>query len=323
MSIKEYIQSKWIPIRGNIKTYKPLYDYYKPFLEEEPEIYNKWGDRLKPMFLRDVHFARSPYAGIGKYFFWDRYNWGLKTHFYTHRAMLQTMGCPQKRYGMFIESRSIVPKDYEILQRHKGLEKEFDAIFTFDDVILNEVSNAKFFPYSAGIWYGKKHSEIISDRLYEHKNKNVSFLCSDKIMCDMHAKRMAVAQYCHSNGLADVYGRVIGGDYVDIELPLTDYRFSFAIENNSSDYYFTEKITNCFASQTIPIYWGAKKINEFFNEEGIIRIDEKDFENIEHIIKQCTKEEYERRLPAVLDNYQRVQEYNNMQDYLYEHYLKV
>ena len=26
-------------------------------------------------------------------------------------------------------------------------------------------------------------------------------------------------------------------------------------------------------------------------------------------------------LPAVLENYERVQEYRNMQDYLYEHYL--
>ena len=39
------------------------------------------------------------------------------------------------------------------------------------------------------------------------------------------------------------------------------------------------------------------------------------------ILAQCTKEAYEDRLSAVLDNYRRVQEYVNMQDYLYEHYL--
>ncbi len=39
-------------------------------------------------------------------------------------------------------------------------------------------------------------------------------------------------------------------------------------------------------------------------------------------IRQCTKEEYEARLDGVLDNYNRVQEYVNMQDYLYEHFLQ-
>ena len=63
------------------------------------------------------------------------------------------------------------------------------------------------------------------------------------------------------------------------------------------------------------------KISDFFNEDGIIFITEKDLDRIEDIIKQCTPQEYERRLPAVLDNYNRVQEYLNMQDYLYEHYL--
>lgn len=321
MDVRGYIKSKYIPFKGNLKTYKPLYDYYLPFVDTIPNIYNEFGDRLQMYFIRDIHSARNPYEGIGHYFMWDRYNWGLKVHFYTHNAMLQTMGQPERQYGMLVESRSIVPRDYNIFKKHKKLNKEFEYIFTFDDEILNDVPNAKFYPASAEVWYGRNNVNVIDAKQYEKKFKNISFLSSDKIMCDMHAKRVAAAKYCYSNNLADVYGKVIGGEYVEIEKPLTDYRFSFAIENNLSDYYFTEKITNCFAAQTIPIYFGARKINEFFNEDGIIRITEKDFENIEHIIRQCTKEEYERRLPAVLDNYQRVQKYRNMQDYLYEHYL--
>ena len=322
MDISGYIKSKYIPFRGNLKTYKPLYDYYLPFVDTAPNVYNEFGDRLQMYFIRDIHSARNPYEGIGHYFMWDRYNWGLKVHFYTHNAMLQTMGQPERQYGMLVESRSIVPRDYNIFKKHKKLNSEFEYIFTFDDEILNDIPNAKFYPASAEVWYGRNNANVIDEKQYEKKIKNISFLSSDKIMCDMHAKRIAAAKYCYSNNLADVYGKVIGGEYVEIERPLKDYRFSFAIENNLSDYYFTEKITNCFEAQTIPIYFGARKINEFFNEDGIIRITEKDFENIEYIIKQCTKEEYERRLPAVLDNYQRVQEYRNMQDYLYEHYLQ-
>lgn len=47
-----------------------------------------------------------------------------------------------------------------------------------------------------------------------------------------------------------------------------------------------------------------------------------DISELEGVLKQCTEKEYLNRLPAVLDNYERVQEYLNMDDYLYTHYLK-
>lgn len=321
MDIKGYIKGIATPIIGNLKTYKPLYDYYTPLNPQVPQVFNEEGNPYDFYFIRDIHYASDPYGNVGKYFIWDHYNWGLKTHFYTHKAMLQTMGNPEKRYGMLIESRSIVPNDYHIFHKHKGLEREFDKIFSFDAEILNDISNAQFYPYPAEFWYGQKKKELLSEKTYEKKTKNVSFLSSNKIMCELHKKRIAAAKYCHENRLADVYGQVIGGGYVEIEQPLTEYRFSFAIENSQTDYYFTEKITNCFAAQVVPIYLGARKITEFFNEDGIIIITEKDLENIDAILKQCTAEEYERRLPAVIDNYHRVQEYKNMQNYLYEHYL--
>ena len=321
MDIKGYIRSKYIPFIGNLKTYKPLYNYYRDLDSTQPCVYNRYGEPYNFYFMRDIHMAAGPYENLGRYFIWDRYNWGFKTHFYTHNAMLQTMGKPDKKYGMLIESRAIVPNDYKIFKKHKGLENEFDRIFTFDDEILNNISNAAFYPASAGVWYAKDNPELLTENAYEKKIKNVSFLSSDKAMCEMHKKRISAARYCRDKCLADVYGKAVNGGYVEIEKPLQEYRFSFAIENMQTDYYFTEKITNCFAAETIPIYLGARKIKDFFNEDGIIFITEQDFDHIEDVLKQCTKEEYERRLPAILDNYRRVQQYKNMQDYLYEKYL--
>lgn len=321
MDIKGFIKSKYTPFVGNLKTYKPLYDYYRDLNSTPPYVYNRWGEPYKFYFMRDIHMAANPYENLGRYFIWDRYNWGFKTHFYTHNAMLQTMGKPDKKYGMLIESRAIVPNDYKLFKKHKGLENEFERIFTFDDEILNDISNAAFYPASADFWYAKDNPELLTENAYEKKIKNVSFLSSDKAMCEMHKKRISAARYCRDKCLADVYGKAVNGGYVEIEKPLQEYRFSFAIENMQTDYYFTEKITNCFAAETIPIYLGARKIKDFFNEDGIIFITEQDFDHIEDVLKQCTKEEYERRLPAILDNYRRVQQYKNMQDYLYEKYL--
>ena len=54
----------------------------------------------------------------------------------------------------------------------------------------------------------------------------------------------------------------------------------------------------------------------------MILLKKPDIEEAKSRIWECTKETYEAKLSAVLDNYERVQEYVNMQDYLYEHYLR-
>ncbi len=287
-----------------------------------PKIYNAKGQLLETYFLKNRYSQHAPFGHEGKYFFWDRYNYGLDTHFYGAQEMLRPLGKPLVQYGMLTESRSIVPADYQIFQKHKGLEKEFRTVFTYDEEILNAIPNAAFYPICAQVWYGRDGGEVLPDaENYRNKTKNASILSSDKVLCPMHRVRLEAARYCRKTGIADAYGTFDGGGYCRVEDTLREYRYSFSFENNISDYFFTEKLTNCFAAQTIPIYLGARRIGEFFNQDGIICITEKDLEDLETVLKQCTPEEYERRLPAVLDNYHRVQEYFNMQDYLYEHYL--
>jgi len=159
-------------------------------------------------------------------------------------------------------------------------------------------------------------------KAYEKKQKDVSIVSSNKENCDLHRFRIDVARRCKKEGIADTFGTFDGGTYSDISESLKEYRYSIIVENTISDYFFCEKITNCFAAQTIPIYLGARKIDEFFNADGIIHIEMKDLNEIENIIKQCDEKEYLSRLPAIMDNYERVQEYLNMDDYLYTRYLR-
>ena len=144
---------------------------------------------------------------------------------------------------------------------------------------------------------------IISPENYKLKTKNISMISSAKEMCHMHLVRKKLAFKCKNESLADTFGKFDGGAYCAIELPFEHYRYSVVVENNIEPYYFTEKIMNCFAAQTIPIYLGATEIRQFFNEDGIIQIGLEDCDHIENILKRCTVEEYERRLPAVLENF--------------------
>lgn len=282
-----------------------------------PNIYNQEGQLLETYFIKNRHSQHAPFGHEGKYFFWDRYNYGLDTHFYGPESMPKTLGKPLVKYGMLTESRIIVPQDYEVFHKHKGLEKEFKYIFTYDEQILNAVENARFYPIAAGIW-----NQEMKTGLSEKKDRDVSILSSDKVMCELHRFRLALAKMCKAEGLADTYGRFDGGDYVkSVDETLDRYRFSFIIENDISDYYFSERLTSCLASQTIPIYVGARKISEFFNTDGMILLEKPDLELAKEALKKCNRQTYEEKLPAVLENYERVQEYRNMQDYLYEHYL--
>ena len=210
-----------------------------------------------------------------------------------------------------------MPQDYEVFHKHKGLEKEFRYVFTYDEKILDELENARFYPVAAGIW-----NRGMQDGLYREKDRDLSMLSSDKVMCEQHKFRLELARMCKKEGLADTYGRFDGGSYVEsVDETLDRYRFSLIIENNISDYYFSERLTSCFAAQTIPVYLGARKISEFFNTDGMILLEKPDLEEAKQKIRECTREAYEERISAVLDNYDRVEEYVNMQDYLYEHYL--
>ena len=165
---------------------------------------------------------------------------------------------------------------------------------------------------------------VLSPENYTRKTKNISMICSAKEFCDMHIVRKKLAFYCKEHGLADTYGQFDGGEHCAIEVPFEDYRYSICVENHIEPFYFTEKIMNAFAAQTIPIYLGATAIDKFFNADGIIQIGLDDCNHIEDILKRCTPEEYERRLPAVIDNFNRAMRFTTQTrfDDMYVNYIK-
>ena len=300
-------------------------NYSKGVVQDSTEyiIYDAQGIPMRTFFLRDDKFSNIPASYQSTRFLFDRYNYGLKVHFYTHKMMLETIGNPQKRYGMFIEPESIAPEDYAIFDQNKGLEKDFDLIFTHTERFLEKFDNARLFSLCAATW------NILSDEngnlpqnWKELKTKGISVLSSDKIMCPLHKFRLELAKKCKKEGLADTFGTFDGGKFVPVSETLNNYKYSIAVENEVSAYWFTEKILNCFGSLTIPIYIGAAKIDKFFNPDGIIRIKDSDFDNIDKILKNCTEEEYYNRSSAVIENYYKAKEYSNSGDLLYTKYLE-
>lgn len=306
------------------KIYYPIYVKSVAFDNKNNpyEIYNKDGQPMKTFFIRGPIYAPiPPMNSMSKYFIWDRYNYGLDVHFYTHESVLEVIGNPKKRYAMFCEPETITPLSYTVFDKNKGLEKDFDLIFTHHAKFLEKFDNARLFNPFARIWGALEETEVQKDRIMQIKNKNISVLSSNKIYCDLHKLRYEIAVKCKKEGLADTYGTFDGGSFVSFDETVKNYMFSIVVENEIDDYWFTEKILNCFAFCCIPIYLGARKIDSIFNPDGIIKIDAKDFDNIDKVLQKCTSEEYFSRFEAVKENYYKSLQYKSTSDLLYEKYL--
>lgn len=294
----------------------------------EPQVYNANGEKMRVFYLQDkaALYAYSFTGGRDStHIFWDRSNVRLPIHFYTHEDMFDTKAIAQKKFGLLMEPEVMIPQVYQRLYENPGLVKEFDAIFTHSEKLLEKYDNAKLY-LGQGAWYGTLSGGGVPDsELYRRKCKNVSMVSSDKVILESHRRRIEIAKAMKQSGVVDTFGAFDGGPEIKVADALDEYRFSIVLENEISSYYFTEKILNCFASMTIPVYAGATKIGDFFNEEGIIVIDKTaPMDDIIVAVKKlCTKEAYEERKDAVIDNYNRVQKMLCVDDYIYENYKEL
>lgn len=157
------------------------------------------------------------------------------------------------------------------------------------------------------------YGSYITDFGIHPKTKLVSMIVSAKRWTRQHEIRhdFAVA----NKDKIDVYGRGTL-EIAKKEQGLNDYMFSFAAENDTYDTYFTEKILDCFATGTIPIYMGTPRIVEHFNADGILFFDGS------YDLSTLTPELYYSKMDAIKDNYERVQSYSVLDDWLFENYLK-
>ncbi|TQR42395.1 hypothetical protein DMB95_01915 [Campylobacter sp. MIT 12-8780] len=305
------------------KIYLPTYNAGVKIFYEKPQIFNQNGKQMDIFFLRDHNSNFCPYGTLSQYFLWDRYNFALNTHFYTGRAIFETIAKPLHKFGMLVEPRAIEFDVYKALNECKDNVKDFEKILTHDEKILDDFANADFFMCVQNWCYNEKGDSLKpSAENYENKTKNISMVCSGKALTPIHLIRNDIASKLskiskdYGGGALGLFGAFFNNPIAFKSQSLHEYRYQIVVENQISKYYFTEKILDCFISMCVPIYLGASDIGKFFNTDGIIIINEKD--DIHKILKQCTPQDYEQRKEAILDNYQRSLKYQNVDDRLYE-----
>jgi len=233
----------------------------------------------------------------------SRFHWvssNQDVQVFIDNGMLMSHIHPRKpgthRFGWLCESRSILPELYHKLKtQHLEFFNNFDAIFTCDEDLLS--LDDRFIKALSGSnlpWTPYENFGV------HEKTKVCSLLASPKLMTEGHKLRHKLAEELKDN--IDVFGGVGGspkigdGTHASKSEALKDYMFSITIENDSYNNYYTEKITDCFANGTIPVYWGAPNIGEYFDDEGIIILND----NFD--INLLTKELYESKIESVKRN---------------------
>lgn len=199
--------------------------------------------------------------------------------------------------------------------RYTNIERiinKFDYILTYDEYLLNNYPDNTIFTPDNGIW-------ILDENIGLHKKtKLISMIYSFKTWTRGHLLRHFIAD--NIPGI-DLYGD--GSKHpVDLkEEGLVDYKYSITIENHRAKYYYTEKINDCLAVGTIPIYWGCTNIGDYYNTEGILQFERiSDLEQIFDIISN--EDHYAQSLPAIEDNLNRVKQCNILDDWIYENIYK-
>lgn len=209
---------------------------------------------------------------------------------------------------MFIEPRSLQKDNYEWAMLNYN---RFRYIFTHDSQLQS------FAPNAMPIYYWRDYE--VSRIHWSRKQWGISMICGTKEMCPLHIERMKIADAIKDR--VDVLGDYTG-PHCSIDEAYTYYKFAVVIENYRDDWWFTEKLLNAFSHETVPIYYGARKIDQIFNPKGIIQVNSLwDIPDIVDILLEDGLDNtYQKMLPAIQDNKYNVLRYADFEDYFFSEY---
>jgi glycosyltransferase involved in cell wall biosynthesis len=239
------------------------------------------------------------------------------------------------------------PKIFNLLLKHYD---KFDLILTLDKILLDKLPNTEYWPANYVSQFNilpnnqniepKKSIhwdsyEIPEDETYKihHKTKLVSCVSSNKSFLPGHRTRLKFLEEIKKNPKIDIYGR--GINPIDSKFDaLKDYAFSIAIEMIKpgdiyhpekqiwvdDEYYWSEKINDCFLTGTVPIYYGCPIIGNFFNLDGILVFNTA--EELQSILDNLSMEQYIGMMPAIEDNLNRAKKYPLNSDDVYTEFFE-
>ncbi|MGD0664335.1 MAG: glycosyltransferase family 10 [Rhabdochlamydiaceae bacterium] len=203
---------------------------------------------------------------------------------------------PKKKAILFTWEPPVVQKNLFT----KRFLSRFHRVYTWNDDL---VDNKKFFKF----YYPALQS--MQDNLPAFNDRKlltqIASMRTSKHKKELYSARADIINYFQDKpeGEFEFYGRgwenqnlrhykgMVGDKYS----ALKNYKFSVCYENMCDiKGYISEKIFDCFAVGTIPIYWGASNVTDFIPKECFI--DRRDFDSFDDVmtyIRNMDEETYQ------------------------------
>lgn len=175
--------------------------------------------------------------------------------------------------------------------------EKFDLILTWNKELLH-LPNAQKFIFGC-CW-------IDWDTFNPNKRKQVSFITSNKGWAFGHQMRLSVWEGLKEaedlNGF-EILKHMSPPRVQSKNFLFENAKYSITLENQKIENWITEKVIDCFASKTIPIYWGCPNIGEYFNIDGIITFDT--LEELKDILDNLEESYYDKRIDIIEENFEK------------------
>jgi hypothetical protein len=258
--------------------------------------------------LVDNNFVGRDLQVNPRYFKWITGNKKVSDHIFFTDNMLDKVDklkTDQKRVAWLLEPKAISPHIYTYVENN---HQKFYKVLTFDRDLIDKIPNGLFCPYGT-FW--------VTDREKYDKQNLVSIILSFKNFTEGQNLRHLILNSKFNN--LDYYGRFDSNKQIDSKNEALDnYYFSIAVENSIQNSYWTEKLLDCFITKTIPVYYGTKDVETFFNKKGIIFFN--GLEHLSQILPKLTPDIYKERQEYIEENYNLAKKYKDPEDYIFFNY---
>lgn len=215
--------------------------------------------------------------------------------FNPHQSPKDLAFLPKEKLVLFVWEPEVPPKYYYDF---------FSRVYTWNDQLIDHQKFFKFYyphrmPMIETVPFDEKKFVVMvnANMTFERKKIIRFFETKPNGEFDLYGRIQGPLSFCQCYR-GEIPGRHTGQDKVNL---LKNYRFCICFENCHHFYgYITEKLFCCFAAGCIPVYWGARNVENYIPKSCFI--DFRDFENTEMLylyLKDMPEEVYKTYLENI------------------------
>ena len=204
---------------------------------------------------------------------------------------------------ILVEPKAVHARYYNIIPILRYL---YHNILVRDPKLASKFNNVHSFSF-AELWI-----ETDNLKLPDFSQKGgISLIASMKNDLEGHKLRHKLISFdkSHTHQFLTPLGRAYE-QFENMVSALAPFQYSVVIENSIEPHYFSEKILNCLACKTIPIYWGHDSVKQYFDTSNWLFFN--DLEDGYEKIKFASSGEHIVSHAKIHENYLQAKSYKNL-----------